>query len=274
MENILSVKEMAKVSRVSARNLRYYDEIGLFKASGVLENGYRYYTLDKIEEIHIINYFRHLGIPIKQIKELMDIRDIKGFEKLMLDELDRIHLEMENLKMLEGRIKKRINHIEFFKQIPELNSINISSIGKRRIIKMDKKIERQMDWEYNLHKMEIEHNLPPSVFVGDLGFFVDLKDINRSAESFKGIYLLADDPYYEKAKNFEYLPEGEWLSIYLKGNHKKAYKFYEKILRYAKGKNIVLSDYALERTIMDHIISTNPEDYITEIQIYIIGKNI
>ena len=38
-----SIKELSELAGVSARTLRYYDEIGLLKPSRVNEAGYRYY---------------------------------------------------------------------------------------------------------------------------------------------------------------------------------------------------------------------------------------
>ena len=38
-----SIQQVARMSGVTARTLRYYDEIGLLRPAGVGTNGYRYY---------------------------------------------------------------------------------------------------------------------------------------------------------------------------------------------------------------------------------------
>ena len=107
----LTVKDFSKLAGVSPRNLRYYDDIGLLKASGISKNGYRYYTIDKVEEIHFINYFRHMGVSIKEIKKHMENRNIEEYETILQDQLKKVHVEMAELKLLEERIQKRITSI-------------------------------------------------------------------------------------------------------------------------------------------------------------------
>jgi len=63
----LSVKELSEITNVSKRNIRYYDSIDLFKPSGILDNGYRYYGIEKIEELRLISYLRHVGVSVKEI---------------------------------------------------------------------------------------------------------------------------------------------------------------------------------------------------------------
>jgi effector-binding domain-containing protein len=180
---------------------------------------------------------------------------------------------MKQLKMMEGRIYKRLNYLEEFNDLPSLNEIHIVNIDKRRIIRVDQTIKAQVDWEYSLSAIEKDHNLPPSVFIGDLGFFVDLDNENRDPEEFKGLFLMADDPFYEMAKDFDYLPQGDWLTVYIRGDHQKAAHAYGFIKSYAKEHSLQLTDMALERTLMDHVISTDPNDYVTEIQILIKKQN-
>lgn len=42
------VMELAKLSGVSVRTLRFYDEIGLFKPASYGSNGYRYYEREQL----------------------------------------------------------------------------------------------------------------------------------------------------------------------------------------------------------------------------------
>lgn len=69
---MMTIKEMSELTGVSARTLRYYDEIGLFVPTGKNEAGYRLYDEKDLEEIQQILYFRELDIPLKKIKEIIE----------------------------------------------------------------------------------------------------------------------------------------------------------------------------------------------------------
>ena len=51
-----TIGEMAKVCGISARQLRYYDQIGVIRPNyRNPDNGYRYYTEDQIELLFFLN---------------------------------------------------------------------------------------------------------------------------------------------------------------------------------------------------------------------------
>ena len=52
MENYFTIGEISKLSRISLKTLRYYDEIGLLKPKYVnQENNYRYYSIEQLTTI-------------------------------------------------------------------------------------------------------------------------------------------------------------------------------------------------------------------------------
>lgn len=67
-----TVKEVSAITGVSIRTLRYYDEIGLLKPTGLTESGYRLYDNKALEKLQEIMFFRELEIPLADIKEIMD----------------------------------------------------------------------------------------------------------------------------------------------------------------------------------------------------------
>ncbi|MDD6038551.1 MAG: MerR family transcriptional regulator [bacterium] len=67
-----TVKEVSKITGVSIRTLRYYDEIGLLKPTELTETGYRLYDNKALEKLQEILFFRELEIPLVDIKKIMD----------------------------------------------------------------------------------------------------------------------------------------------------------------------------------------------------------
>ena len=87
-----TVKDVAEISGVSIRTLRYYDEIGLLKPTQITEAGYRLYDNKALEQLQEILFFRELEIPLVEIKKIMenpnyDKEKILATQKALLDNL-------------------------------------------------------------------------------------------------------------------------------------------------------------------------------------------
>lgn len=70
-----TVGEVARLSGLSVRALRHYDEIGLLKPMTVGENGYRYYGADELLRLQQILLQRELGVPLDEIRRALDAPD-------------------------------------------------------------------------------------------------------------------------------------------------------------------------------------------------------
>ena len=64
-----TVKDVSKITGVSIRTLRYYDEIGLLNPTELTKAGYRLYDNQALEKLQEIMFFRELDIPLIDIKK-------------------------------------------------------------------------------------------------------------------------------------------------------------------------------------------------------------
>lgn len=67
-----TVKDVSKITGISIRTLRYYDEIGLLKPTKLSNSGYRLYDNKALEKLQEIMFFRELEIPLIDIKRIME----------------------------------------------------------------------------------------------------------------------------------------------------------------------------------------------------------
>ncbi len=106
-----TVNQLAKLSGVTIRTLRYYDKIGLLKPAFVAENGYRYYQENELLLLQQILFFRALGFELKQIQTILKQSD---FDKLAALQSHKKVLEEESkrLQTLMVTIGKTINHLQ------------------------------------------------------------------------------------------------------------------------------------------------------------------
>lgn len=70
----MSISEFARLSRLSQKALRPYDEKGLLPPARVDElTGYRYYESDQTETARLIAGLRQLGVPLAEIQSVLDL---------------------------------------------------------------------------------------------------------------------------------------------------------------------------------------------------------
>jgi Cu(I)-responsive transcriptional regulator len=67
----VNIGQAAKASGVSAKMIRYYEDIGLIPRSARRESGYRDYGAADVHRLGFIRRARDLGFPMGQIRDLL-----------------------------------------------------------------------------------------------------------------------------------------------------------------------------------------------------------
>ena len=102
-----SIQALSRLSGVTTRTLRWYDEIGLLKPSRVAESGYRYYGPAEVDRLQDILYYRALGVELARIKRCLDD---PSFDRLaaLRSHLTALEAERERLEQLIRSVKDTI----------------------------------------------------------------------------------------------------------------------------------------------------------------------
>ena len=102
-----SIQELSRLSGVTTRTLRWYDQVGLLKPSRVAESGYRYYGRAEVDRLQDILYYRALGVELAKIKECLDD---PSFDRLaaLRNHLAALEAERERLEQLIRSVKDTV----------------------------------------------------------------------------------------------------------------------------------------------------------------------
>lgn len=86
-----SIRELSEIAGVSARTLRYYDQIGLLKPAHTNEAGYRFYGEQEINMLQQILFYRERGMDLKSIRKILydEEFDLAGALEEHLRDLER-----------------------------------------------------------------------------------------------------------------------------------------------------------------------------------------
>jgi DNA-binding transcriptional MerR regulator len=111
---MFTIGEFSRIARVTPRQLRHYEELGLFKPERIdPETGYRFYSALQLPRLNRILALKELGLTLTQILRLLDehisAEEIRGMltmrkaqiEQTLRDELDRVRSVEARLWQIE-----------------------------------------------------------------------------------------------------------------------------------------------------------------------------
>ncbi|TVT32537.1 MerR family transcriptional regulator, partial [Amycolatopsis rhizosphaerae] len=101
-----SISEVARISGVSARTLRHYDQLGLLPPAEVGRNGYRWYGRGELLRLQRILLLRRLGLGLERIGEVL--RQGTGEAEALHEQLVRLRAEREHLDRVIGAVEATI----------------------------------------------------------------------------------------------------------------------------------------------------------------------
>ncbi|MFK4687289.1 MerR family transcriptional regulator [Streptomyces pristinaespiralis] len=104
------IAEVARMSGVTARTLRHYDEIGLLPPARTGANGHRYYEEHQLLLLQQILVLRALGLGLPEIGRILaeqvdEVEALRGHHRRLLAERDR-------LEALAGTVRRTIAELE------------------------------------------------------------------------------------------------------------------------------------------------------------------
>lgn len=106
-----TVQKLGQLAGISARTLRYYDEIGLLKPTRINSSGYRIYGATEVDRLQQILFYRELGVNLESIKEIMTSPAFDGTQALR-DHRDKLLEKRVQLDALINNVDKSIKQTE------------------------------------------------------------------------------------------------------------------------------------------------------------------
>jgi len=115
----LSIREICELTDLSARTVRYWEELGLLPGVRRRNGGRRVYGTDELERLRFIRRLKALGLSLADIKELNAVYAIGGSTIAMLERLDDLlgsHLvdlggRIDELTLLRDEMSKYRDHV-------------------------------------------------------------------------------------------------------------------------------------------------------------------
>lgn len=110
----MNIGEAAKLSGLSAKMIRHYEQIKLLKPAERTAAGYRQYDAQNIEVLTFIRQARLLGFSIAQIDELLGLwqdpeRPSRAVKQVAQQHLHEVEHKMRELAAMQTTLQQMIN---------------------------------------------------------------------------------------------------------------------------------------------------------------------
>jgi DNA-binding transcriptional MerR regulator len=155
-----SIQQVARLSRVTSRTLRYYDEIGLLPPARIGANGYRYYEREQLLRLQRILLLRELGLDLAAIAAVLD--GTRDPLEALRSHYEQLVAERDRLDTLAQTVAATIAHLERGSVMPaeemfegfrfaretidELEALAVERSGEDQRHYFDEMRRRTADW--------------------------------------------------------------------------------------------------------------------------------
>ena len=149
---LFGIGDVAKMFHISASSLRHYENIGILKPEKVdPDSGYRYYSSRQFEVLNSIRYLRALDMPLSEIDDFLQNRDVNVIEKKLKEQKKVVLAKAEELRRIERKINNRLSMIEDARG-SIFDEVHLIQKGSCRMIwiKASLKIGSYLDMEHDL----------------------------------------------------------------------------------------------------------------------------
>ena len=110
----MKISEAAKLSGLTVKTIRYYDEVGLVLATGRTPAGYRLYDDRSCQKLGFVQRARQFNFSIEECRELLSLyedhgRPSRDVKKITLSKLALLQKQLDDLTTLTLELQTLAN---------------------------------------------------------------------------------------------------------------------------------------------------------------------
>lgn len=269
--DLYPIGTVASLFHVSVSILRHYEKEGLLIPKWIdPETNYRYYSSDQFEVLNIIRYLRALDMPLKEIKDFLNNRDIDKIEEILLKQKETVTLKRLELERIEKKIDNRLeqlhdaknSHLEVIEEI-------ISPSTKITLIENKMEIHEFYDMEKPIRKLD-SYSRESNIFLGKVGIGISKEHLEKNLfAQYDYVFLLLDQEDYIETKTI-ILEETKCVRIRYCGTHMDAAKYYQRLLDYIHEHHLTITGFSREISMIDYGFTSDIQKFVTEISIPVV----
>lgn len=266
MQNYFSTGEFAKLLGVTKDTLFHYEKIGIFSPDVKDSNGYRYYSPYQAEVFYVIDTLKFLGMPLKEIKEYLDIRSPLELIKLLEKEEELITEKVTHLKKVKNLISQKK---ALTRSVIGLNTQGIT-------------LEKRDTEDYLIITETVPFLCNKNTIVTMANHYAYLDEHDIYSPYSLGYMTKYDGKSLNDDDSFDYFftkvskssgghnfirPKGTYLTAYHTEGYASIIDSYHKLVEYAAAEKINIKDFFYEDVLLDELSVKGYEKYLIKLSI-------
>lgn len=267
-KELFPIGEVARMFHLSVGSLRHYEHLGLLQPEYINpKTGYRYYSSRQFECLNTIRYLRVLGMPLTQIRDFLNNRDLDTIQNLLSQQKEKVIAQEKELHKIERKIDSRLRQIEDART-SECGRVTLVRTEPVRLVQMrgSLHLHSYLDLETSLRKLDAGQS-DALIFLGKVGVGIAPENLRmRIFDRYDLVFLLLD-PEDDFTGPAETLPACTSVSVRLRGSHKDAPAYYRMLLEYIEANSLVIDGFSREITMIDNGLTNDESQFVTEIRI-------
>jgi DNA-binding transcriptional MerR regulator len=140
-----TVQKLGNLAGISARTLRYYDEIGILKPARINSSGYRIYGQAEVDRLQQILFYRELGLDLDSIKKIVTAPTFDG-AKALREHREKLLEKVEQLEKLIQNVDRTIASTEG--RMKMSNKEKFEGFKKKMVEENEKKYGKEIREKY------------------------------------------------------------------------------------------------------------------------------
>lgn len=267
-QKLFQIGEVAKMFHLSVGSLRHYEQAGLLKPEYIDEaTGYRYYSVRQFEVLNTIRYLRVLDMPLGQIGEFLQNRDVDVMKEKLIKQKELVAQKQRELAAIERKIDHRLRQLDDA-QSSELDKLTIKTLPACRLVWIRDSLSPKsyLDLEYAIRRLE-QNQKESVVFLGKVGLGISgEKLLAGQFDQYDSVFLILDEEDVYQG-SMEECPETLCVSMRFCGSHQESGARYQTLLRYIKAQKLEIAGFSREITMIDYGLTNDTGKFVTEIAI-------
>ena len=261
---MLKIGEFSKLSRVSIRMLRHYDDIGLLKPAEIDSfTGYRYYREEQLFAVGRITSLKDMGFSLADIVRILDdYDDREKMEKYLSErqrELSKLSEDTQYKLMLLDTARKRLR-----KEQTMSFDVTVKTIPERYAATVQMVVPHYEDESMLWGTMMSEcHNLVPSDPCLAAAEFLDDEYKEENVEIVAWMTVNGSYSDTEHVK-FKTLPAVKVASCVIRGSYDQMGEAYATVASWIKANGYTMNGHMFNIYHVSPAQTQNPDEYVTE----------
>jgi DNA-binding transcriptional MerR regulator/effector-binding domain-containing protein len=106
MQVRLPIGDFAKMTHLSVKALRHYHDVGVLEPAQVDQwSGYRFYDPDQIPVAQVIRRFRELGMPLEEVRAVLQAPDVGSRNDVIVAHLGRMESQLARTQAVVASLR-------------------------------------------------------------------------------------------------------------------------------------------------------------------------